>query len=85
MGKVTVYGSNYCPGTQAALQLMDEKKIIYEFKNISGELVNLKEFLHIRDTDEQFNTIHAEGRIGIPCFVLENGAVSLNVNDIFEK
>ena len=35
MSKVTIYGSLLCPDTQEALKLLDEKKIGYDFKNIS--------------------------------------------------
>ena len=82
MNRITVYGSPLCPDTREALQLLDEKQVRYDFKNISGELANLKGFLAIRDTDEKFDGIRGKGGIGIPCFVLGNGAVSFDVKDV---
>ena len=84
MGKLTIYGSSLCPDTHSALQLLDEKKIAYEFKNISGELVNLKEFLHVRDTDERFAAIRTGGRIVIPCCVTDQGSVFLDISEIIK-
>ena len=82
MSKVTIYGSPLCPDTQEALKLLDEKKVGYDFKNISGELADLKAFLQILDTDEKFNAVRQRGGIGIPCFVLGNGEVSFDVKDV---
>ena len=82
MSKVTINGSLLCPDTQEALKLLDEKKIGYDFKNISGELADLKAFLQIRDTDEKFNAVRKRGGIGIPCFVLGDGEISFEVNDV---
>ena len=82
MNKVTVYGSLLCPDTREALKLLDERRVEYDFKNISGELANLKGFLAIRDTDEKFNAIRKKGSIGIPCFVLKNGELSFDVKNV---
>ena len=82
MSKLTIYGSLLCPDTQEALKLLDKKRIEYDFKNISDELVNLKAFLAIRDTNDKFNAVREKGGIGIPCFVLKNGELSFDVNDV---
>ena len=82
MSKVTIYGSPLCPDTREALKLLDEKKIGYDFKNISGELADLKAFLLIRDADKKFNAVRERGGIGIPCFVLGDGKVSFDVKDV---
>ncbi|EJX00248.1 hypothetical protein EVA_11647, partial [gut metagenome] len=47
----------------------------------------LKEFLRLRDSHPAFKSVKAQGSIGIPCFVQEDGSVSfemegLDLNDI---
>ena len=80
MEKLIVYGSSYCPITQDALSKLKEKNIEFEFKNISGELKSLKEFLNIRDTNTFFNEIRGTGLIGIPCFILRQGEITLDLD-----
>jgi len=36
-------------------------------------MFNLKKFLHYRDTRKEFDEIKKAGRVGIPCFVLNDG------------
>ncbi len=38
----------------------------------------MKEFLRLRDNNEVFAEARAKGYVGIPCFVLEDGTVTLN-------
>ena len=85
MEKLVVFGSNYCPVTQAALTKLKVNDIKCEFKNISGELKNLKEFLKIRDTHTLFNEIRETGRIGIPCFVWGKDEISLDIGKVLAR
>ncbi len=50
-----------------------------EFKVIDiGEHVrNLKEFLKLRDNRPEFDEARAEGDVGIPCYVREDGSITL--------
>ena len=38
----------------------------------------LKEFLRLRENNSVFTEARKKGYVGIPCFVLENGTVTLN-------
>ena len=55
-----------------------EAGIAYEYLDFSEELKNLKEFLKIRDGNPLFDELRAEGKIGIPCIVTEDGRVTLD-------
>ena len=47
-------------------------------------MLKMKEFLRLRDSDENveiFKDVKEAGGVGIPCFVLENGRISLNPSD----
>lgn len=49
----------------------------YQIIEIGQHVRNLKEFLRLRDTSSVFDEAKREGCIGIPCFVLEDGRVTL--------
>ena len=80
--KVSVYGSHLCPDTLYAINLLKEKDIDLSFKNISGALGDLKEFLAIRENDPIFDEAKQKGGIGVPCFVLEDGTRTLDIQRI---
>ena len=72
-----IYGSMLCPDCVACCKDLDAAGISYQFCEFSENLVNLKEFLKLRDTHEIFAAVKAEGKIGIPCLVYEDGTVTL--------
>ena len=80
--KVTIYGSHLCPDTLYALTVLKSKGVDLSFKNISGALGDLKEFLAIRENDSLFDAAKQNGGIGIPCFVLEDGTRTLDIQRI---
>mgnify|MGYP001773326553 FL=1 len=50
----------------------------FEIIDIGEHVRNLKEFIRLRDTSPAFDTIKADGSIGIPCFVSEDGRISFD-------
>ena len=70
---------------QVKNQLKDQPQ--FQIIDIGTHVRYLKEFLRLRDTHPAFEPIKAQGIIGIPCFVREDGSVSfemeaLNFDDI---
>ena len=53
----------------------------YEFIDIGSQVKNLKDFLRLRDNYPVFDVIKKVGSVGIPCFVLEDGTVTLKPED----
>ena len=76
-----VYGAEICSGCRAFKALMAERGFEVDFVDITASVANLREFLMLRDTNELFAPIRAEGRIGIPAFVREDGTVTLDENE----
>lgn len=76
------YGAHICPNCEEAQALLDEKKIPYVYINITETTANLKEFLQIRDTSSVFLEVKENNKIGIPCFVKEDGTVTLCTEDV---
>ena len=54
---------------------------MYEVIDIGRHVRNLKAFLSLRDLDPAFDEAKSVGAVGIPCFVLEDGTVTLNPED----
>lgn len=50
--------------------------------DIGQHVRNLKQFLDLRDRNPAFNEAKRIGDIGIPCYVLEDGSVTLYSKDV---
>jgi Glutaredoxin-related protein len=88
-GKVTmlkIYTSEICSGCRAFKEgvkdrVLDEKA---EFIAITESVANLRAFLSLRDTRPEFKDIRAGNRIGIPCFVNDDGSLTFDPNEALE-
>lgn len=73
---IKIYGMKTCPDCTAV-----EEKVKgdgrYEIIDIGEHVALLKEFLRIRDNHPAFDDAKRFGYAGIPCFVLEDGTVTL--------
>ena len=80
--KVTAIGSHLSPDTLYALNRLSEAKAEIEFKNLSASLPDLKAYLALRESSPVFDGPKARGSLGIPCFVLEDGTVTLELEKV---
>ena len=72
-----IYGSMLCPDCVQCRKDLDEAGDAYEYRDFAEDLRNLKAFLELRDTEEIFQSVKQDGKIGIPCIVNEDGSVTL--------
>lgn len=72
-----IYGSMLCPDCVQCRKDLDEAGVAYEYRDFAEDLRNLKAFLELRDTEEIFQSVKQDGKIGIPCIVNEDGFVTL--------
>ena len=72
-----IYGSMMCPDCVACREDLDRAGVAYEFLDFSDSLLNLKEFLKLRQLPE-FDQVKENGSIGIPCILREDGSVTLD-------
>lgn len=72
-----IYGSMLCPDCVQCRKDLDEAGVAYEYRDFAEDLRNLKAFLELRDTEEIFQSVKQDGKIGIPCIVNEDGSVIL--------
>lgn len=73
-----IYGSMMCPDCVQIKEDLDKAGVAYEFLDFADSLLNLKEFLNLRDSEPVFEEVKAGGKIGIPCIVREDGRVTLS-------
>ena len=74
---IKVYGMMTCPDcVEVDEQVKGDSR--YEIIDIGEHVRFMKEFLRLRDNNEVFAEARAKGYVGIPCFVLEDGTVTLN-------
>ena len=74
---IKIYGMKSCPDCS----FVDEQvkgNGRYEVIDIGEHVRNLKAFLALRDKNPVFDDAKKYGYAGIPCFVLENGRVTLS-------
>lgn len=79
-----VYGTMICPDCPPIKKLLDEKGVDYEFRNITEDIMVLKEFLKLREDRDEFKEIRREGYVGVPCMLLDNGEI-LFYEEIVDK
>ena len=73
---IKIYGMSTCPDcTYVEEQVKGNDD--YEIIDIGLHVKNLKEFLKLRDKNPAFDAVKRVGTVGIPCFVLEDGTVTL--------
>lgn len=75
---LTVYGTKLCKDCVACTAAFRAAGVAFEYREFSEKLSNLREFLAIRDKSPLFDGMKAEGRLGVPCIVTEDGTVSLD-------
>lgn len=81
---IKIYGMITCPDCSYLLDQISGLEDEYEYIEIGEHVLKMKEFLRIRDSKDNaeiFKEIKATGGVGIPCFVLENGRISLDPSD----
>lgn len=71
------YGAGICKDCVAAGALLAEQGLAAEFIDITASTANLRAFLALRDSRPEFDAVKAEGRIGIPAFVFDDGSILL--------
>lgn len=73
---IKIYGMESCPDcTFVEEQINGDEK--YEIIDIGRHVKDLKAFLKLRDREPVFEEVKRKGQAGIPCFVLDDGRVTL--------
>ena len=78
-----VYGTTICVDCRNYIAIRESRGFKDEYIDITEHVLNLKEFLKIRDTDPIFEPVKEKGGIGVPLFVNEDGQTTLDINVAF--
>lgn len=73
-----IYGTDLCKDCLACKEKLARSAVSYEYRDISTNIQYLKEFLKLRDTFSVFDEVKAQGFIGVPAIVCDDGAVLLS-------
>ena len=73
---IKIYGMPSCPDC-SFVERQAEGREGYEVIDIGSHVRLLKEFLRLRDSSPVLDDARRLGRAGIPCFVLDDGRVTL--------
>lgn len=82
---VTIIGSHLCPDTLYAINELAARKVKIRFQNLSASLSDLKAYLALRESSPLFDGPKANGTLGIPCFILEDGFTTLELEDVLAR
>ena len=78
---IKMYVMHTCPDCEYV-----EKQVVwnpnFEVIDIGKHVRNLKQFIKLRDTNPAFDEAKAVDDLGIPCYVLEDGTVTLYSKDV---
>lgn len=72
---------NTCPDCEY-VEKQVEGDSRFEVIDIGKHVRNLKRFLDLRDSNPAFDEAKETGDVGIPCYVLEDGTVTLYSKDV---
>ena len=73
-----IYGSKLCPDCVECCQQLEAANVPFEYCDFAESLKFLKEFLKLRDENPIFAEVRAEGKIGIPCIIRDDGTLTLD-------
>lgn len=83
--KIVMFGTNACKDCVEAIKKLNECGADYMYLEFSENIANLKKFLKLRDTEVLFDEIKKEGRVGVPCFKLSDGTLTLSLEEVLQK
>ena len=78
-----VYGADICIDCRNYKAIQKSRGFEAEYIDIISNTTLLKEFLEIRDCDPAYESVRENHGIGIPLFVREDGAKTLDINEAF--
>ena len=76
-----VYGADICIDCRNYKEIKEKRGFEAEYIDIISDTKLMKEFLEIRDCDPLYETVREKHGIGIPLFVREDGAKTLDIDE----
>lgn len=83
--KVIMFGTNSCADCVAAEKALKKAGANYLYLEWTDNIGYLKRFLAMRDTDPIFDKVKENHSVGIPCFQLEDGTLTLDLEEVLRR
>lgn len=83
--KILMFGTNACPDCVDADEKLKERGADFMYLEFSESIANLKRFLKLRDSEAIFEEVKKEGKVGVPCFKLSDGTLTLSLEEVLAK
>ena len=78
------YGTMICQDCVNAREALNAAGVLFDYVDITVSTKNMREFLHLRDTCKEFDEVRKQGRIGVPCFLKEDGTVIVGAQTLLD-
>ena len=78
---IKIYGLPSCPDC-AFIEQQIKGNDNYSYVDIGANVKDLHDFLTLRDSNHVFDEVKDMGAIGIPCFVKEDGSITLKASEV---
>ena len=87
MRDFSLIGSHLCPNTLYAITKLKDAGLAFTFVDISASLADMRTLLKLRDARPEFAKFReeGEGRMGIPCFLFDDGTLTHDLNKVLEE
>ncbi len=86
MKKIILYGNANCPDCVKAKEKLDADGIRYGYVDVLAGLAHLKKFITLRDSHQaEFADQIAAGKLGIPCFVVDDKSVYVMLPENYQE
>ena len=82
--QLILIGSHLCQYTLYALNKLKDYKVKIDFKDILSCHADLKAYLNLRDNSDLYAQIRGTERLGIPCFIREDGNITLDLAEVLK-
>lgn len=78
------YGTMICQDCVKAREALNAAGVLFDYVDITTSPAALRDFLRLRDTHKEFDAARRDGRIGIPCFVRDDGTVIVGAQTLLD-
>lgn len=78
------YGTMICQDCVKAREALNAAGVLFDYVDITTSSAALREFLRLRDTRKEFDAVRRDGRIGVPCFVKDDGTVVVGAQTLLD-
>ena len=81
MRKIIFYGTPTCKDGPPAKAVLEENNIKFLFVDVCESVGKLKMFLKLRDTEDAFQEVREQHKVGVPCIVIDDETIVIQNPD----